>query len=272
MTTGPARLLIHEKPPNRFPRILPHHTILQTACEFPDRTSAIRKVYRHRSSRLGACATYPLYLVRQSGYRGGSHLRRAQASCTSLNYPWFQPCRQLAIDGCLVTLELQISRRNLRRSNVSHLPRCRVSTLLQHLGAWNSSSAATQLDAVGASIASEVSAFLIQFPNYSASIRKRSTRQNYRSTASGCRRSTSPWHLLRDPHLIADNVHIEWIPRGSNRLDIPEVKWDAASVLEMSSLAGLDDHAAGGILPMGEREVWMSKKRTGRRCNNLRRR
>jgi nuclear pore complex protein Nup188 len=173
---------------------------------------------------------------------------------------------QLAIDGVLGHIGAANITSYLRRSNVSPFAegagfqRCYsiwvrgILPLLLHM-----------LDAVGASIASEVSAFLIQFPNLLEQASQAFDAPELSRTASRMQTKYITLSICSEIHTLSLIMFIlNGFREEATGLDIPEVKWDAASVLEnvefwLGSMTVLRER----ILPMGEREVWMSKKRTG---------
>lgn len=173
---------------------------------------------------------------------------------------------QLAIDGVLGHIGAANITSFLRRSNVSPFAegagfqRCYsiwvrgILPLLLHM-----------LDAVGASIASEVSVFLAQFPNLLEQASQAFDAPELSRTASRTQTKYITLSICSEIHSLSLIMFIlNGFREEATGLDIPEVKWDAGAVLEnvefwLGSPAVLRER----ILPMGEREVWMSKKRAG---------
>lgn len=173
---------------------------------------------------------------------------------------------QLAIDGVLGHIGAANITTYLRRSNVSPFAdgagyqRCYsiwvrgILPLLLHM-----------LDAVGASIASEVSVFIMQFPNLLEQASQAFDAPELSRTASKAQSKYITLSICSEIHTLSLIIFIlNGFREEATGSDIPEVKWDAAAVLEnvefwLGSMTVLRER----ILPMGEREVWMSKKKTG---------
>lgn len=173
---------------------------------------------------------------------------------------------QLAIDGVLGHIGAANITSYLRRSNVSPFAegagfqRCYniwvrgILPLLLHM-----------LDAVGASIASEVSVFLIQFPNLLDQASQAFDAPELSRTVAKSQTKFITLSICSEIHTLSLIMFIlNGFREEATGLKIPEVKWDASAVLEnvefwLGSMAVLRER----ILPMGEREVWMSKKKSG---------
>lgn len=172
---------------------------------------------------------------------------------------------QLAIDGILGHIGAANITSYLRRANVSPFAdgagfqRCYsiwvrgILPLLLHL-----------LDAVGAPIASEVSVFLIQFPNLLEQSSQAFDAPELSRTVSRAQAKYITLSICSEIHTLSLIIFIlNSFRESTTGSEIPEVQWDAAAVLEnvefwLGSMAVLRER----ILPMGDREVLLSKKKS----------
>jgi nuclear pore complex protein Nup188 len=173
---------------------------------------------------------------------------------------------QLAIDGVLGHIGAANITSFLRRSNVSPFAegagfqRCYsiwvrgILPLLLHM-----------LDAVGASIASEVAVFLAQFPNLLDQASQAFDAPELSRTASRAQTNYITLSICSEIHSLSLIMFIlNGFREEATGMDIPEVKWDASAVLEnVEFWLGTPAVLRERILPMGEREASMSKKKSG---------
>lgn len=119
------------------------------------------------------------------------------------------------------------------------------------------------LDAVGASIAAEVSLFLNQFP----ALLKQSSEAFDAPETSRTVSKVEPKYITFD---VCSEVHVTSLilfilngfRNGTIGEEIPEVKWDSSAVLEnVEFWLGSRQILRERILPMGEREVALSKQK-----------
>ncbi|KAH8820040.1 nucleoporin-like protein [Xylogone sp. PMI_703] len=174
---------------------------------------------------------------------------------------------QLAIDGVLGHISSANITNYMRRGSVSPFAdsvgpqRCYsiwvrgILPLLLNL-----------LDAVQGSIASEVSLFLNQFPSLITNSAKAFDAPEISRTASKTQPKYITLSMCAEVHSLALISYILNIfrERQAGVVDIPEVKWDSASVLEnvdfwLGTRAMLRDR----ILPMGGRDVELTRQNTG---------
>ena len=180
---------------------------------------------------------------------------------------------QLAIDGILGHIGAANITSYLRRANVNQFAegagfrRCYsiwvrgILPLLLHL-----------LDAVGASMASEVSVFLIQFPNLLEQSSQAFDAPELSRTVSKAQAKYITLGICSEIHTLSLIMFIlNEYRESAPGLEIPEVKWDWAAVLEnvefwLGSMTVLRER----ILPMDEREILLSKKKAeGEAANKL---
>jgi nuclear pore complex protein Nup188 len=174
---------------------------------------------------------------------------------------------QLAIDGVLGHIASANITSYLRRGGVG--PFAESAGLQRCYSIWARGILPfllNLLDAVQASLATEISLFLAQFPNL---LKQSEQSLDAPETNRIIARGTVKYITLT----ICSEVHsmalLSFVLNGfretlKGTIDIPEVKWDAAGVLEnaefwLSSRALLRER----LLPMGEREMEMRRKSEG---------
>lgn len=169
---------------------------------------------------------------------------------------------QLAVEGVLGHIGSANITTYLRRNNVSPfadgagIQRCYsiwVRGILPFL--------LNLLDAVGFSIAAEVCVFLNQFPNL---LRQSVTALEPPPVSRVVKTQSTPKHITLSMCTEAHTLSLLLFVLNGLReggLDIPEVKWDSASMLDNAQeLLGASSQLAGRIIPMGEFEIAMFRK------------
>lgn len=170
---------------------------------------------------------------------------------------------QLAIEGVLTHISAANITSYLRRGNVS--PFADGSGPQRCYSLWFKGLlplALNLLDAVGVSIAAEVAIFLNQFP---ALLKQSSEALDAPETSRTATKSQTKFITLSVCMEIHTTSLIFFILNGARATssdEIPEVKWDAAGVLEDCEFwLGTRPVLKERILPMGERELALYKKK-----------
>jgi nuclear pore complex protein Nup188 len=174
---------------------------------------------------------------------------------------------QLAIDGVLGHIASANITSYLRRGGVG--PFAESAGLQRCYSIWARGILPfllNLLDAVQASLATEISLFLAQFPNL---LKQSEQSLDAPETNRIIARGTVKYITLTICSEIHSMALLSFVLNGfretlKGTIDIPEVKWDAAGVLEnaefwLSSRALLRER----LLPMGEREMEMRRKSEG---------
>jgi nuclear pore complex protein Nup188 len=173
---------------------------------------------------------------------------------------------QLALEGVLGHISAANITSYLRRGNVS--PFADGAGLQRCYSIWVKGIlplALNLLDAVGGSLATEVTLFLNQFP---ALLKQSSEAFDAPETSRTATKSQTKYITLSvclEVHTTSLLVFILNGFRATSSDEIPEVKWDAAGVLEDCEFwLGTRPVLKERVLPLGERELAMYKKKVDR--------
>lgn len=122
------------------------------------------------------------------------------------------------------------------------------------------------LDSVGAAIASEASQFLIQFP----ALLKQSIEALEPPASSRMIAKTQPKYITlamcTEAHTMSLIMFVlRGFREGAETLEMAEIKWDSAAMLDNAEFwLGTRAVLSGKILPMGERDVALFKKKVSK--------